>query len=136
MAEVKFELDQGLKSDSGPARKTCVLREATAGDVIESNAEAEKVVLVPVAIDDKGQPVHEPQLVISPSLVSLHRLRRQIVSIGDLKGPIEQEMLFKLSAADLDKIQEKAGQLDEAANKASQAVTQVGRNDEPDGATP
>jgi len=128
MAKVDFALKTGI-SQGDTAHTNCVLREPCAGDVIAANEESEKVVMVPVALDETGQPITEPQLVISPSLVSVHLLRRQIDSIGEIKGPIEIEIFNKLTSEDLLEIQSQAAKLEQAANKASRTVTQSGRPD-------
>ena len=126
MAQIEFTLDTGISID-GNAQTACVLCEPNAGQIVAANEESEKVVMVPVMLDDNGAPITEPQLVISPSLVSVHLLRRQIKQIGEIKGPIEIEIFNKLSAKDLETIQGKAAELDQAANNASKVVAQVGR---------
>lgn len=128
MAQIEFTLETGI-SINGSAQIACVLCEPNAGHIVAANEESEKVVMVPVMLDDNGAPITEPQLVISPSLVSVHLLRRQIKQIGEIKGPIEIEIFNKLSAKDLETIQGKAAELDQAANNASKAVAQVGRQD-------
>lgn len=114
MAEVTFNLTDGLTEGSA-THTECVLREPTAGELIDASEEAEKLV------------VHhfEPQLVTSPTLVGVNILRRQIVRIGDIQGPIERDMLNKLSVHDLNLIQRKAKALEHAAL----AVSQRGRRD-------
>lgn len=128
MATIEFDLPHGIGDQT-----TCVLKEPTAGDIFAANEASEKVVLVPVDIDEKGNTVTEPQLVISPTLVSLHRLRLQIVSLGELQGPLEVEQMNRLSPDDLELLQKKSAKLDSAANntviKASGAVAQQGRDD-------
>lgn len=128
MAHVDFELPNGITQGDTTHCK-CVLGEPTAGDVLAANEESEKVVLVPVGVDEKANAITEPQLVVSPSLVSVHLLRRQIKSIGEIKGPIEIEIFNKLSAKDLAEIQTQATDLDQAAINASRAVAQSGRPD-------
>ena len=128
MATVKFTLATGI-TQGDTTHTSCVLCEPNAGALIAANEESEKVVMVPVALDDKGNAITEPQLVISPSLISVHLLRRQIQSIGEIKGPIEIEIFNKLTAKDLEAIQAKAAELDAAADNASRTVAQSGRQD-------
>lgn len=109
MAQVEFALKKGLDV-GGLTHTNCVLREPTAGDVIDASEESEKVVLVGL----------EPQLVTSPTLVGINTLRRQIVRIGEVNGPLEREMFGKLSPEDLNLIQQQAEQLEQAARKVSQ----------------
>lgn len=83
------------------------ISEATAADLIDATEESEKLVAT-----EKGY-----ELVASPTLVGLNTLRRQIVSIGEYKGPLAMAELKKLSAADLSLLQEKALELESAALK-------------------
>jgi len=71
-----------------------------------------------------------PTLVASPAMVGIHVLRRQIVRIGDVGGPISLDMIKLLHPVDLDLIQKKADELDGAAESeaASREVTQRGRD--------
>ncbi len=119
MARDKFTLETGLKLNDIPQLE-CELREPTAGDVIEASEDSEKPAMIP---NEKG--VLEPFLITSPTLVGVHTLRRQIVRIGDIPGPLELHDLKRLTPADLNLIQEKAEQLE----IASRAVTQQGRGD-------
>lgn len=121
MATVEVVLNGGLTVGE-TTHTLAVLREATAGDVIEATLESERLVMVPAA--DPTAPA-EPQLVISPALVGLHTLCRQLVRIGDIEGPISLAMLKKLkSAADIGLLQEKAMELEGAALRQ---VTERGR---------
>ena len=124
MAEIEFILDKGIKVGEVCHTKA-ILRDPTSGDVIDASVESEKVVLVPVAKDDQGEFINEPQLVTSPTLLAAHVLRRQIVRIGDLEGPFEMAMLRKLSPSDMNLMQKKAAELEDA----SLAVAQRGRSE-------
>ena len=114
MANLEFELIQGLTTGS-TQHTYCVLREATAGDFIAASEESEKVVAFGL----------EPELVTSPTLVGINMLRRQIERIGDLTGPLERELIDKLSINDLNLIRTQAEKLEEAARR----VSQRGRSD-------
>ena len=125
MSRIKFNLNDGL-SIGDDVLKDVVLREINAGDIIKASEESEKLVFTPAG---KGQP--EPILVSSPAMMGVHVLRRQIVSIGNLNGPIDLHTLEKLSAEDFEILQNKANELEKAAvaELASQAVTHKGRSD-------
>ncbi|MCE8027545.1 hypothetical protein HOP54_02425 [Halomonas daqingensis] len=102
-----------------------VLREATAGDVLDAQAESERLMMVPN--HDGG---FEPMLVVSPSRVGIEVLRRQIVSVGDISGPIELAVLKRLNPEDLNLLLAKSEQLDGAAVSQTQdGATQRGRDD-------
>ncbi|ADU63399.1 MAG: phage tail assembly protein [Pseudodesulfovibrio sp.] len=84
------------------------LREVRAGDIIEAQEEAEKLVHTPGG----------PALVASPTLLGLGVLRRQIVSIGNVQGPISLKELKRLTPHDLGMIQAEADRLDAAVAMA------------------
>lgn len=109
-----IELEKGLKVGD-TTHKTATLREPSAGDLINAMAESERVVIVPNAAGG------EPQLLLSNTALSINTLRRQIVSLGDIKGPLEHEQLNLLSATDLQLLQNAADTLDNAAAKAMDA---------------
>ena len=69
-------------------------RELTAGDLIEAQVAAEKVVNTPQG----------PQLVTSPTLVGVEVLRRSIATVGCINGPLPQSMLKGLSQRDFDRL--------------------------------
>lgn len=124
MAKLNTKLEHGLRVGKDLLRDV-VLREVTAGDIIEAQEEAEKLVY---AVENNKL---VPTLVASPTLVGIHVLRRQIVSIGDLGGPISLDLIKQLHPTDLDFLQKKADELDGAAEgeAASREVAQRGRND-------
>jgi phage FluMu protein gp41 len=111
MAEITVKLAQGLKIGNTSCC-VAVLRELTAGDLIDAMKESERLVMVPAS---SGRA--EPQLLISNTLLSINTLRRQIASIGEMKGPIELETLSLLSAADLSLLQGQAEAMDSARAK-------------------
>lgn len=113
-------LKDGLKV--GDKKLTKVeLREVTAGDVIEAEEESEKVVMTPEG----------PRLLLSPIMNGLNLLRRQVVCIGDVKGPVSVDELKKLSKRDLDILFAEAGLLEKATAAAVKAETGTGGGDEP-----
>ena len=119
MAQDKFSLVDGLKIGD-TVLKVVTLRDATAGDIIEAQEESEKPVNTPDGYE----------LLVSPGLLAVNVMRRQIVSIDDSCGPISLAEIKKLTPIDLSLIQEKADQLEQAMAKkmASSAVTQKGRS--------
>ena len=116
MAETTITLLQGLKVGD-VAQTECVLREPTAGDVIAASEAAEKLVNGP----------NGPELVTSPTLVGINTLLRQVVRIGDITGPLDRDVLNKLSADDLDLMQGAAVKLE----TASRELATRGRSDAP-----
>jgi phage FluMu protein gp41 len=104
MRTIDVTLDQGL-TIGNTTHKKAVIREATAGDVIEATEESEKVVKTPDGYE----------LLASNTLVGINVLRRQIVSVGDYKGPLTVGEMKHLSPGDLRLLQIKAEQLESAA---------------------
>lgn len=119
MAEIQITLEQGLKVGE-EWLKAVVLRELTTGDIIAAREESEKLMMTPDG----------PALVASPALEGINLLRRQILRIGNLAGPLDRNQIGRLSLEDLNLLQAKANELDEAAlaEIASRAVTQRGRD--------
>lgn len=133
MAETTVQLETGFAV--GQDRLTeAVLREATAGDIIEAQAESERVVQVP------GPRGPEPQLVSSPSDCGVNVLRRQVVRLQGGKepyqGPLSYNDMKRFTPTDLGLLQEAADEIDEAAaaESARREVGQRGRGDTDGGA--
>lgn len=120
MATVKATLLDGLTI--GEKKHTAAeLREYTAGDLIDAVDAGEKLVPMPDG----------PALVVSPSRVDLELLCRQIVRIGEHKGPLSLSELRRLSGRDLAALQSVAKQLDAGASISASA--QRGRVDGSEG---
>lgn len=120
MASITVTLRHGLKLDEKP-QLAAVLRSVTAGDIIEAGEESEKLV---IAADG-------PALVQSPTLTGAHLLRRQVVSIGEIQGPLTLGQLKKFDPEDFQALQAAAATLDAASVKAaSTEVAQRGRDGE------
>lgn len=119
MQPIKITLAQGFKQGE-VVHKDAELRAPTAGDLIDAGAESEVMKLTQQGF----------QLVQSPTLVSAHVLRRQIVCIGGYKGPLTLQELGSLSGEDYSALQAAASKLDQAAAEALQAR---GRADAPGG---
>lgn len=107
----KVTLHKGLTVGE-KVHNIATLRELNAGDVLRAMEESERVVMVPTA---NGI---EPSLLMSNALMGVNTLRRQIVSIGEIQGPIEREQLDLLSDRDLDILQKGASDMEKAIVKA------------------
>lgn len=122
MEPVERELLDGLKVGEATHKKA-LLRLPTAGDVIEAGQEAERA-------------VHTAQgyvLLMSPTLMAQHVLRRQIVSIGAHMGPLTMAELKALSQADLQLLQQTAESIDGAVTTALEELARRGRAAAPGG---
>lgn len=129
MATVLVPLQSGFKVGADVLREV-VLREPRGGDVIDAQADSERLVYL---LDGT------PALVGSPSLMGAHTLRRQVVRIRltpgqdnadkDVLGPLSLDQLKRFEVPDLNAIQAKANELDEAmdAAAAAGAAAQRGR---------
>ncbi|WP_419057171.1 hypothetical protein [Kluyvera georgiana] len=69
-------------------------RELTAGDIIDAQMASERVVETKAG----------PQLVSSPSQMGLEMLRRQIATVGVIKGPLSLILLKKMSQRDFHRV--------------------------------
>jgi len=121
MKEVIVMLSHGLTVGE-KVHLEAAIRELTAGDIFDAQTDAERLVHTETG----------PQLVASPSAVGIHTLRRQIRRIGEVEGPLSMKELRKLHPVDLERLQQEAMQLEQAAfaDIASREVTQRGRTDE------
>jgi len=107
MATIVVHLTHGLRVGEDVLFEA-EIREATAGDVIEAQEEAEKLMI------SQGLPV----LVPSPTRVGVGLLRRQLARIGDVQGPLALAEIKRLHPDDLQKLQNAAETLDSAAGEA------------------
>jgi len=98
------------------------IRDITAGDIIESQVNAERLM----------QTENGPELVTSPTLAGVHMLRRQIVSIGNVNGPLSLDEIYRLDPLDYNLLQSKAEELETAAMKkiTAEENAQRGRDSE------
>ena len=120
MNQDTFELIDGLKPVKD-LHRTCTIRTATAGDVIDAQTAAERVV----------HTADGPLLLVSDSKMGWEMTKRQVVSIGGIKGPLEEEHMRALSGRDLNLIGAKIEALDSAAWKAAQEQAKRGRDEGP-----
>ena len=122
MAATVVTLIHGLRVGESVLREA-ELRELTAGDILDAQDSAEKLV----------QTAAGPQLVASPARVGVELLRRQIVRIGAdrdaVAGPISLGEIRKLHPDDLELLQRTAAQLDAAtAAETGHSVAKRGRD--------
>lgn len=123
MAEEKVTLVHGYKVGE-TVLKEAVLREPNSADILDAQVDSEKLM--------KTEDGYE--FVSSPALMGMHVLCSQIVSVGNVNGPLSIDELKKFHPLDLNRLQETAEKLEAAMYKsASQAVTQRGRSDEASG---
>lgn len=109
--------------------KEVTLREPTAGDILDAQEASERLMMVPTS-----DGAVEPMLVSSPSRSSMEVLRRQIVSVGDISGPLDMKLLRKLDPEDLDLLLAKTGNLN--AGGVNQVQQEVGKRGRGEGGRP
>ncbi len=108
MPQAEFDLDKGVKIGE-VVHRSCYLQEADIGILIEAARESEVTCRVGSGrYDEHGRELEEPAILINPYLMELHTLRRQVVKIGDIQGPLELEVWAKLSETDLSIIKAEA----------------------------
>ena len=118
MAKVEFDLEHGVEIGS-QLEKHVVLKEATAGDIIDASVDSERVVF-----GQDGQPV----LVPSPSLMGAQTLCRQVERLGSINGPLELSILKKLHEDDFVLMQQKAEELHQLADQKARELTARGKS--------
>ena len=122
MAQMSVKLKYGFVTGKGTedeARHTSVtFRELTSEDVINSQLAAERVV-----IGENGKAV----AYCSEVLMGLEMLRRQILSVGTIPGPLSVKQLYSFHPEDLELLTEKAGAMDDL-------LVETGKRGRPDAA--
>ena len=121
MAEHAITLTDGITIGEDTHRLV-TLRELTAADIFAAQEAAERLVYSPNP--DTGEP--EPQLVSSPARFGQELLRRQIVSIGDIRK-VDADILGRLSSLDLATIESGVAALEQAGIDAVKRSTERGR---------
>jgi phage FluMu protein gp41 len=119
MARLEFSLKHGLPFGKGAdavMQYDVTLRELSVGDILSANEESEKVVPTPDGYT----------LVVSPTLVGVHTMRRQVLKVGCIQGPLSVADMGRLHPDDLALLNSKASDLDSAVLKE---VTERGRSD-------
>jgi phage FluMu protein gp41 len=101
--EHSFELEDGLQLVE-KTHTTCVVRPLTAGDILDAQQDAERLMATPNGY----------QLVVSDSAMGFHLARRQIVRLGDIPGPLSVDDMRKLSGRDMERINKQLDGLDQA----------------------
>ncbi len=123
-ARVTITLIHGLAIGED-THKEVVLREPTAGDILDAQEASERLMMVPAP--DGG---FEPMLISSPSRSSMEVLRRQIVTIGDISGPLDEKLLRKLDPEDLNLLLQKTGNLSAGSiNQVQEELVKRGRDE-------
>lgn len=104
MANLKFTLEDGLKVGD-QIHKEVELRELTAGDMLDAEAEIEELVLT-----ENGTVTYKT----SPVKLSHELLRRSIAKLGSLPMPLSQAEFRLLTRTDLIILQTNARKIDQA----------------------
>ena len=108
MAQTTFTLKHGYLTGKGTEDETrhttVILRELDSRDVVESQLAAERVV-----IGENGKAV----AYCSEVLMGLEMLRRQIMSVGVIPGPLSVKQLYAFHPEDLELLTTKAAAMDE-----------------------
>lgn len=108
MAQTTIQLKHGYVTGKGTADETrhtaVTLRELDSRDVVESQLAAERVV-----IGDNGKAV----AYCSEVLMGLELLRRQILKVGEIPGPLSIKQLYSFHPEDLELLSSKASSLDD-----------------------
>jgi phage FluMu protein gp41 len=127
MAEVVVKLQHDFKY-GGTEYRQITLTEVTTANIIEAHEESEKLVQV---LDKNGEQAHE--FVVSPTLVGINILRRQITKLGEVIVQLSVNDIKRLHPDDLDALQAAANKMDAAAVKAMEDAAERGRPDASDG---
>ncbi len=118
MSEITFDLKGGLKgTDQKGAEihhRKVVLKDLTAGEILDANRAAERIISTPEG----------PVLAVSPTEAMRQVLMRHVKKIGELDGPLSEQMLNALSREDLDLLNTHASKY---TKLASREVEHAGR---------
>lgn len=127
MAKIEFTLEHGIPFGRGKDKEMqydVVLRELTTADVIDARTDSEKVIFVP---DDEGN--GKAITVVSEVSMGLELLRRQIASVGEIKGPLSMKQLRAMKLTDFDLLNIHAEKLD----AATEVIAKRGRLEQSSG---
>lgn len=120
MSRITITLETGYKVGD-VYLKDAVLRSVTTGDIIEAGEESEKLIY---------NKEDEPELVVSPTRMATIVLAKQIVSIGNMQGPLTVDELKNLDPVDFNLLQDKAAELEKSdAKKIIKAGETRGRSE-------
>ncbi|WP_330993282.1 phage tail assembly protein [Pluralibacter gergoviae] len=107
MAQTTMTLKHGYITGKGTDDEMChrmvTFRELTSKDVIDAQLAAERVV-----ISDNGKAV----AYCSEVLMGVELLRRQILQVGELPGPLSLKQLYAFHPEDLEMLTARAGDVD------------------------
>jgi len=107
MANIKIPLNVGVKIGD-KTHMFVLMRELTPGDIIDAGMASERAV----------ETADGYIFAVSPTLMGMECLARQIESIGDYDGVVELSDLRRFSREDFEVIQLKAENLDQAVLEA------------------
>ncbi|WP_437889582.1 phage tail assembly protein [Phytobacter sp. V91] len=114
MAQTTIHLKHGYVTGKGTSDETrhtdVTLRELDSRDVVESQLAAERVV-----IGDNGKAV----AYCSEVLMGLELLRRQILKVGEIPGPLSIKQLYSFHPEDLELLSSSASSLDDMLAETS-----------------
>ena len=120
MAIKEFDLIDGIAlgdGDSQVIHKQVKIRSLTAGDLEDCALLAERV------LNLNGEVV----IAVSPTRMNNEIIKRQILKVGQIDGPLQDIFFRKLSAIDLELIQNEVNKLDVAGRAAVEAALNRGR---------
>ena len=107
MAKITIPLEKPVKFGDITCTNV-VLREPTTADIIDAGLAAEQILATPDGY----------KVLVSPTLMGLEILTRQIESIGDYDGEVQMSDLRKFSREDFETIQYEAELIDQAVLEA------------------
>lgn len=115
MASTKIELKHGVTLGE-KKHMTVSIRELTPGDLIDAGLQSERIV------DTEDGPA----FAVSPTLMGLNTLARQLDKIGDVDAVFTVDDLKRFHREDFDYLQLVAEQIDQAVFKA---ILERGKSD-------
>lgn len=124
MARIELALRDGLpfgKGEEAVLQYDVTLRSLTAGDIIDARIESERVVETQAG----------PRLVTSNELMALNVLRRQVLRVGVISGPLSMAQLRLLSHGDLQLLEGEADAIEMA--ELNERLANRGRPDQAPG---
>lgn len=120
MSNHEFNLKYGLKLGDDTLKNVVMKSSLSAGEILEASEAAEKLAMVGEGVNK------EPMFIISPTLMGIESVRRQIVSIGDIQGPISLHQIKSLHEVDLQLLNQIAVDMEKI--KVSQELARRGRS--------
>lgn len=109
MATITVTLKHGWKIGES-THKEVMLRELSADDIVEASLESERAVMTE----------HGYQFMLSPTLMGVSLLLRQLDQVGEFKGPFTRTLLSRLHRDDFEILQMHIEELDRAGSEAIQ----------------